>query len=353
LRNGSAISGATAKTYKLTSADYLKTITVKVTMKRTNFVVPTQLLTIPTAVDYTIRGDDKATISGTAAVGQTLHATPPQFFEADGTTNLVPTPTYTYRWYTGSTLLAVTSSPDFILTSAHKGKTIRVKVTAAADGRLARTTPTYSDPTAAVVTGTIVPGAFHPVIGYTATGTAPNELITPKVTFTGTPTIPAAGGFSYTYKWLRDGTPISGQTASSYKLVAADTGKLVTVVVTLSKTGYAALPLTPVAVNKIMAAELPTAQVNGANAPTAVDGDLLSVVVPLYYLQKEYPSGASLVSPAVTYQWFCDGVAIPSATASTYSVTAGDSGCTIYVQVTVNATYHASVTDTSNTIDIT
>ncbi|CAN5415776.1 hypothetical protein BH09ACT4_BH09ACT4_11120 [soil metagenome] len=238
-RNGVSISGATSATYKLTSSDYTKSITVHVTMKRTNFTVSSTALAIPAALDYSIRGEGVATIAGTAAVGLTLTATPPQFFEADTSTPLVPVPTFMYKWYSGSTLLATTSVPDLVLTSSFKGKTIHVKVTVTANGRLARTTPGYSNSLGPVVTGTIVPGSYAPVI--TVTGT------TAKVTFTGTPTIPASGGFTATYKWYRNGVAISSQTKSSYKLVSSDTGKAVTVKVTLTKsgfnnyTGYAAL----------------------------------------------------------------------------------------------------------------
>jgi len=43
---------------------------------------------------------------------------------------------------------------------------------------------------------------------------------------------------SYTYQWYRSGKAISGATKSSYKLVAPDKGKTLTVKVTGKKTGY-------------------------------------------------------------------------------------------------------------------
>jgi len=46
-------------------------------------------------------------------------------------------------------------------------------------------------------------------------------------------------GVTFTYQWLRSGTPIPGATSSHYRVVDADAGKTLTVSVTGSKTGYA------------------------------------------------------------------------------------------------------------------
>jgi hypothetical protein len=43
----------------------------------------------------------------------------------------VATPTYTYKWYNGTTLLKTTTVPDLVLSSSYLGMHIRVKVTAA------------------------------------------------------------------------------------------------------------------------------------------------------------------------------------------------------------------------------
>lgn len=52
-RDGTAIAGATASTYKLVTADYTKPISVKITMNRLNFVIPSQTLD-STAADYSL-----------------------------------------------------------------------------------------------------------------------------------------------------------------------------------------------------------------------------------------------------------------------------------------------------------
>jgi len=49
------------------------------------------------------------------------------------------------------------------------------------------------------------------------------------------------------YQWLRDGKAITGAGKSTYKLVAADAGKKITVSVTGTKTGYQSVTKTSVA----------------------------------------------------------------------------------------------------------
>ena len=46
------------------------------------------------------------------------------------------------------------------------------------------------------------------------------------------------GNAKITYKWLRDGKAISGATKSSYRLVEADKGKKISVMVTQASKGY-------------------------------------------------------------------------------------------------------------------
>ena len=45
-------------------------------------------------------------------------------------------------------------------------------------------------------------------------------------------------GTAFTYRWLRNGVPISGATASTYKVRTADKGTKLTVRVTGSRFGY-------------------------------------------------------------------------------------------------------------------
>jgi hypothetical protein len=345
-RDTVAITGATLATYKLTSADFGKDISVKVTMTRTNFnPAVTQLEVQPDpAIDYSIKGDDPAVLSGTPSVGATLHVDPPVFLEPDNTP-LVLTPTYTYRWYSGTTLLTTTTVPDLVVPSSWLGKTsIRVKVTASAPGRLARTTPGYSTPALGpIVKGTIVPGAYHPLVTMTNT-----TLHTMSVSFSGTPTVPASDGFTKTYKWYREGVVAPISTASTYNLAVADTGKEVTLVVTLSLTGFNSLPLAPILVNGLTQGE--PAVITGGD----VVGDTLTCVAPIYYLA----SGEALDPDPVTgngliaYQWFHETTAIPGATGSEYIVDPADENSDLYCDVTAAAVLHDTLVEKTDAHNI-
>lgn len=116
LANGKAISKATKSTYKLTTADAGKKITVKVTGKKAGYttVAKTSKATAKVATVKT------PTISGTVVVGKKLTAKPGVW--TTGTT-------FTYQWYANGTAITGATKSTFTLTKAQKGKTITVKVT--------------------------------------------------------------------------------------------------------------------------------------------------------------------------------------------------------------------------------
>ena len=91
----------------------------------------------------------------------------------------------------------------------------------------------HSD-TSTAAAGTVQPATMTPGT-VTISGTAKvGSLLTANP---GTWTPSAA----FTYVWKRNGVAISGATASTYTLKAADAGKVITVTVKGSKTGYTAV----------------------------------------------------------------------------------------------------------------
>lgn len=351
LRDGSAISGATGKTYTLVTADATKDISVRVTMKRTNFEPLANPTKTSASADHTMYMDGGLPVidqDGTPTVGEMISADPPKFYSDSPPTVELTGLTYVYTWYRSGSVITGATTGFYTLTASDLNKVITVKVTAKLAGQLSATSPA-SSATPAVGIGTIVPGGYHPVVTLTGSTTK-----TAKVTFSGSPSVPTSG-LTKTYKWYRNGSLISGQTASSYKLVSADKGKLITVVVTLKKSGFTSLPLAPVTANAILKGEDPVTQVEGANASTAHPGQLLSVVAPFYYLQDQYPGGTELPGSANSFQWYSDGVAIPGATSVTYPLPGDQAlGSVITVKITVvgGGYYQTLVDSSSNAITV-
>jgi hypothetical protein len=323
------ITDAISSTYTLTSADRGREITVQVVMKRTNFTVPSMSLARPAETDYTIQAavGAKPTISGTAAVGQQLTATPPAYFEADGTTPLGPTPTLTYTWYRNGIAIAGQKLETYTLTSTDRGTKITVKVAATLTGRLAHTSA-VSTATATVAYGTLDDGSL-------VLSTESNMTIYPKVQvkFTGTVVTP---GVTYTYQWYRDNpadatlpVAIAGATTASYTLTAADSQREVSVIVKMSKTGYTTVVYPEIIANEVNDFNV---AINITGTPAA--GNPLSASPPLFYLVN----GADTFD--YTMQWFRDDVLVTTGNNS-YNVTVADEGTTLKFRVTLNAPFHA------------
>jgi hypothetical protein len=323
------ITDATSSTYTLTSSDRGREITVQVVMKRTNFTVPSMTLARPPETDYTIQAASgaKPTISGTVAVGQQLTATPPAYFEADGTTPLGPTPTLTYTWYRNGTAISGQTADVYTLTASDRGTKITVKVKATLPGRLAHTSA-VSTATASVAYGTLDDGSL-------TLSTESNTTIYPKVQvkFTGTVVTP---GVTYTYQWYRDNpadltapAAISGATAASYTLTSADSQREVSVVVTMKKTGYTSIVYPEIIANEVNDFG---GSINITGTPAA--GNQISASPPLFYLVN----GQDTFD--YTMQWFRDGVLVSTGNNS-YNVTAADEGKTLLFRVTLIAPFHA------------
>jgi hypothetical protein len=335
-----AITGATLATYKLTSADTGRAISVKVTMTRTNFTVPVTAFARTTGVDYTIRSTGALpTIDGTPAVGQMLSATPPVYFEADGTTPIGTSPTLTYTWYRSGIAIPGATFAGYTLTASDLAKKITVKVTATLPGRLAHTSG-LSASSATVVAGTID-------VGSVAVQTTSNSAVFPKVTASVTGSSVTSGPFTYTYQWYRDNpadatapAAITGATTSSYILTSADTGKEVSVVVTMKKTAYISHVFTEVIANQVTYGEPPV--ITG----TPAVGQELSGEPPPFYL------ASGIQTTAFTLQWLRDGDPIAGATGYNYTVVAEDMGADLTFRVTLGAALHAPLVVTTDPVTI-
>jgi hypothetical protein len=156
------------------------------------------------------------TISGTAAVGDTLTAKPGTWGPAGVQ--------LAYQWYANGSAISGAKGTTLGLGTAEFGKKITVNVTG-------------------FVAGDVASSATSPATGTVGKGTLKSS--TPKITGTakvGDTLKVSAGswtsGTSFHYQWLANGKAISRATGSSLKLATAERGKRISVQVTGSKTDY-------------------------------------------------------------------------------------------------------------------
>ncbi|WP_159081631.1 Ig-like domain repeat protein [Nocardioides sediminis] len=127
LRDGSTISGATQPTYVLTTADYQKPISLRVTAKKPGF---SDGVTISNIIGATAGGALQAVtqpaITGTPAVGSTLRASVGTWSQ--------PSPSLAYQWLrTGAPIPGATGT-SYRLTPEDAGKNVAVTVLASKAG---------------------------------------------------------------------------------------------------------------------------------------------------------------------------------------------------------------------------
>ena len=323
--NCQLISGATGTTYVLTDADVAGTVRSVVTASNsagTAFSPSTTTTAIAPAPPVNTLAPS---ITGPLTDGATLTAD-------KGTWSGTPTITYGYQWRrcdaAGANCadIAGATGTTYVLTHADVDGTVQLRVTAtnAAGSAAEATTPSTA----------VAPAPPVNQVPATVSGTlADGETVTAgQGSWTGTPVL------TYTYQWQRcdaagaNCADIAGATAGTYKLVAADAGGSVRVVVTATNAaGHASAPSAtrgPVAAAPAAApAAVPAAEVAGA--PTVGE----ALVADTSAWQSDLPA-------TFDYQWLrCDAageacVEIDGASGRTYSPTDRDSGAVLRVKVT-------------------
>jgi surface antigen len=308
---GTAIKGATAKTFTPGPSQLGKALTVKVTASKPGVKSASATTPATPAVAPGVFTTPAApTVSGTAQVGQPLTAT-------SGTWS--PAGSYAYQWLADGVAISGATSPTFTPTAAQVRKAITVRVTATKTG--------YTTGTAtSAATAAVAPGRFTQVQAPTVTGT-------PQVDH---PLAATAGTWSPTgataYQWLVDGAPISGATRAAYTPSAAQVGKQVAVRVTVTQAGYD--PLTVVT------------PANGTVAPGTFTAKSPPTVSGTARVGSTLTATAGTWSPTGTYrfQWLADGQPVAGATGSTLRLGPGQVGKRVAVRVQVS---RAGYADTS------
>ena len=225
LREGKKIAGATTNHYQLTATDIGKKISVRASyedgaehserpVSKETEAVKDGSVQPPTKPNHEPTGS--VTISGEAKVGQTLTASN-DLKDEDGLG------TITYRWFAGGK--EVGQGATYQLTANDKGKTITVKAEYT-DGKGTAESVESAKTVEVADSGQTPP---PPATNHEGTVAITGES---KVGGTLTATVSDDDQFDaaqVAYQWLRDGKPIDGVTASTYKLVADDAGHKISV----------------------------------------------------------------------------------------------------------------------------
>jgi hypothetical protein len=313
LRDGKRIAGATQKSYVLTAADLGTSISVNVTGDKPGY----------SSYSRTSAGTSKVlaglltqapvpTVSGTSRVGSTLTATGGTWAPAPVTLSL--------QWLRDGAPIAGATKSTYSLVAADLGAVMSVRVTGSKAGytTVART----SAGTAKVLAAVAVSGPVPSVSGTVRVGQ----------TLTAKPGAWLPAPVALAYQWLRNGKAVAGATKSTYMLVAADLGAVMSVRVTGSKAGYSSVSKVSAGTAKVLAAVAVSGPAPSISGTVRV-GKVLTV----------RPGTWQPAPVTLAYQWLRDGAVIGGASKSTYALSAADLGAVISVRVSGSRPGYASV----------
>ena len=324
------ISGETASTYTLVSADVGKAIKVKVsfTDDANNAETRTSAATAAVAEAPNRTATGLPTISGTVHVGQTLTADTSGIADEDGLTNV----SFSYQWIrsdrTTDTDIAGERDSTYTPSGSDVGKTIKVKVSFTDDASNLETLTSAATAMVAAKPNTAPTGL--PTISGTA---QVGQTLTADTT--GIADADGLTNVSFSYQWIRsDGntdTDIAGETDSTYTLVSADVGKTIKVKVSFTDDANNAETLTSEATGAV------AAKPNTAPTGLPTISGTVQVGETLTADTTGIADADGLDNASYSYQWVRnDGSAdadIQDATGSTYTLSDDDVGKTIKVRV--------------------
>jgi hypothetical protein len=223
-RDGQTISGATKAAYKVLAVDAGKQLTVKVSATLYGHNKATSKASaVKTIAKMKFTTAPTPTVSGSATVGKKLTANPGAWKPTGAK--------LAYQWLRDGKAISKATQSTYTLGSADAGRKVSVKVTATKVDYL--NTSKTSKPL------TVAPAKFvkAPVPKISGTTKVGKTLTANPGTWSPKPT-------AVKYQWLRDGKAISKATKATYKLLAADRGKKISVKLVASKPGYTTISKT-------------------------------------------------------------------------------------------------------------
>ncbi|WP_166791627.1 CAP domain-containing protein [Cryobacterium frigoriphilum] len=157
------------------------------------------------------------TVSGSATLGRTLTASAGAW---------APSPvSLAFQWSAAGVKIAGATAPSYVAVTADLGKRLTVTVTG--------TKPGYATVAKTSIGTAAVKGTLTATPTPTIAGTAKVGQVVTAATGAWAP-----APVTLLYQWTRSGTAITGATASSYTIRAADVGATLTVTVTGTKPNY-------------------------------------------------------------------------------------------------------------------
>ena len=317
---GKEISGATGETYAVTADNSGKIISVRVTYTDSTGKVES-VISPPTAVvdsgnDGGANQRGQVTLSGTAAVGETLTA---NVSDGDGLPDRIQ-----YTWLANGAAINGANGSSYTITAADVGKIISVQVyyydKAGHEENL------LSDATNAVTDTAPPPAENHaPTGSVTITG----EAVVGKTLNASNDLADEDGLGNITYHWLADGKEIG--TGASYTLTEAEKGKTITVKATYTDGKGTAEAVESRATDAVAEDTPPPAENHAPTGAVTVSG--------VVQVGETLVAGNNLADEdgmgQVSYQWLRDGQDISGATSDKYTLTDADAGH----QISVRASY--------------
>lgn len=333
-RDGAAIKGATGAGYTLTSADYGKRISAKVTAKQGALLAhsATTAKTGKVALG-TIAGSLAApTVDKAASPSRLLTAAlAPGSVTESGVK-------VSWQWLRDGKPISKATKSTYTPTSSDYGRSITVQATL--------TKSRYS-------TVKLVSDSRAPELDSVLRTSPANQSITGHLAI-GVPLTAPVHSYSPSpdavqYQWYRDGKAIKSATSSVYTPTSADNGKRLAVKTTFTKAGFLGASVTSPSTPRVGVAQLPGAL------------ELQHQAEELLLVGEETGSGKLvLTAPAdgVTdadakrsWQWYRDGKAIAKATKSSYTPTSSDKGKALHVRISVTRSGFSETVRTSHSRD--
>lgn len=305
LRDGASIPNAIDESYTVTNDDLGKQLSVEITLTAVGYEDKTVRSGWTAAVEPAAVVLSGVTISGTAQYGATLTASATLGTQG---ANLA------YQWYRNGFPISGAQGPTYPVGLSDIGTSITVAATASKTTYL--TSTRISQP--------VVPVAAPiSMSGVTISGTA-------RVFSTLTANVSVSTvGTSVAYQWYRNGTTLVG-TGSSYSPTMSDNGAVISVNVTVSKSGYATA----------------YRYSSGVSVAPASMGTFYVTVQGTNRVEYTLSSAVTSATPGVslTYNWKRNGSVV--GTAANYTLQPADIGQSMTLTVTGTKSGYATSTST-------